>query len=79
MTNYEKIKSLTVHEMACLNVKQHIYTSGYRPVVDFYTTDQTILIQEKKLRNMKENGYLVKLMKIFSLCYCLRKVMTNEI
>lgn len=42
MTNYEKIKSLTVEEMACINVKQHIYMSGYRPVVDFYTTDQTI-------------------------------------
>lgn len=42
MTNYEKIKSLTVEEMACINVKQHIYMSDYRPVVDFYTTDQTI-------------------------------------
>lgn len=42
MTNYEKIKSLTIKEMACLNVKQHVYMSGYRPCVDFYTTDQTI-------------------------------------
>ena len=42
MTNYEKIKSLIIEEMACLNVKQHVYMSGYRPAVDFYTTDQNI-------------------------------------
>lgn len=42
MTNYEKLKLLTVEEMACLNVKQHVYMSGYRPCVDFYTTDQNI-------------------------------------
>lgn len=42
MTNYEKIKSLTVEEMACLNVKQNVHMYGYRPCIDFYTTDQNI-------------------------------------
>lgn len=42
MTNYEKLKSLTVEEMAKLNVKAFNYMSGYRAVVDFYTTDQHI-------------------------------------
>lgn len=42
MTNYEKIKSLKVEEMACINVRQHVYMNGYKPCVDFYTTDQNI-------------------------------------
>lgn len=42
MTNLEKIKSLTVEEMAHLNVRAFSYMSGYRAITDFYTTDQSI-------------------------------------
>lgn len=42
MTNYEKLKSLTVEEMAKLNVKSFTYMNGYRAVVEFHTTDQNI-------------------------------------
>lgn len=42
MTNLDKIKSLTVEEMAHLNVRAFTYMNGYRATTDFYTTDQTI-------------------------------------
>ena len=42
MTNLQKIKSLTVEEMAHFNVRAFTYMNGYRAVTDFYTTDQTI-------------------------------------
>lgn len=42
MTNYEKLKSLTVEEMAHLNVKSFMYMRGYMPDVEFHTTDCSI-------------------------------------
>lgn len=42
MTNLEKIKSLTVEEMAHLNVRAFSYMNGYRVATDFYTTDQSV-------------------------------------
>lgn len=46
MTNYEKIKSLTVKEMAKLNVKPFLYMRGYMPTTEFHTTDRNIFDAE---------------------------------
>lgn len=42
MTNFEKIKSLTLEEMASLNVKPFTYNSGYNVTTDYHTTDGSI-------------------------------------
>ena len=42
MTNFEKIKSLSLEEMAELNVQAFIYNSGYHVKVDYNTTDGNI-------------------------------------
>lgn len=48
MTNLEKIKSLTVEEIAHLNVRAFTYMNGYRADTDFYTTDQTVFNTRKE-------------------------------
>ena len=42
MNNFEKIRSLSLEEMASLNVKAFIYNSGYNVVTDYHTTDGSI-------------------------------------
>lgn len=42
MNNFEKIKGLTLEEMASLNVKSFTYNSGYNVATDYYTTDGSI-------------------------------------
>lgn len=41
-TNIQRIKSLSVEELAHLNVRQFCYMNGYTPAVDFYTTNYSI-------------------------------------
>lgn len=42
MTNLNKIKTLTVKELAQLNIKSHIYNVGYQVMCDFITTDGNV-------------------------------------
>lgn len=42
MTNFEKIKNLTIEEMASLNVKSFTYNSGYNVSTDYHTSDGSI-------------------------------------
>lgn len=42
MTNYEFIKNMSIENMAKMNVKSFMYTNGYRPNVEWHTTDQHI-------------------------------------
>lgn len=58
MTNYEKIKSLTVKEMAKLNVKSFMYMRGYMPVVEFHTTDCSIFDTEEEALEYEEKWLL---------------------
>ncbi len=39
MTNYEKFQTLTMRQLAKINVKGHLYSCGYRPQMDFITSD----------------------------------------
>lgn len=41
-TNYEIIKNMSIEEMAKMNVKSFMYMNGYRPNVEYHTTDQSI-------------------------------------
>lgn len=52
MTNYESIKNMSIEDMAKMNVKAFMYMNGYRSNVEYHTTDQSILIQERKRKNM---------------------------
>lgn len=61
MTNYEKIKSLTVEEMAKFNVKPFCYMNGYRASVDFYTTDQHIFNTREEAEEYELKWLLDKL------------------
>lgn len=58
MTNYEKIKSLTVKEMAKLNVKSFIYMRGYMAAVEFHTTDNSIFNTEDEALEYEEKWLL---------------------
>ena len=42
MTNYEFIINMSIEDMAKMNVKPFMYMNGYRPNVEWLTTDQTI-------------------------------------
>lgn len=42
MNNYEKIKSLSIKELAKINVKYQSYMNGYRPDAQYVTTDGNI-------------------------------------
>ena len=42
MTNYESIKNMSIEDMAKMNVKTFMYTNGYRPTVEYHTTNQNI-------------------------------------
>ncbi len=42
MTNYEFIINMSIEDMAKMNVKPFMYMNGYRPNVEWHTTDQTI-------------------------------------
>lgn len=58
MTNYEKIKSLTVKEIAKLNVKSFVYMRGYMPAVEFHTTDCSIFNTEEEALEYEEKWLL---------------------
>lgn len=42
MSNFEKILTLTIEEMAHMNVKSFCYMNGYNSQTDYYTTDGSI-------------------------------------
>lgn len=42
MTNFEKIKNLTIEEMASLNVKSFTFNSGHNVSTDYHTSDGSI-------------------------------------
>lgn len=42
MTNFPKIKSLTIKEIASLNVKSFTYNCGYNVAIDYHTSDGSI-------------------------------------
>lgn len=48
MTNYEKIRTLSINQLARLNVKGYLYSCGYRPQMDFITSDGNILSDKEE-------------------------------
>lgn len=63
ITNFEKFKSLSIKQLAQVNVKSHLYNAGYLVMCDFITTDgmlfsdkQEAIAYEEKWLESEVNG-----------------------
>lgn len=46
LTNFEKLKLLSIEQLSQLNVRSHFYNAGYQVMCDFITTDGNLFSEK---------------------------------